>query len=571
MMDFHKGRWRLALGRLVNLRYINRWIIFSADLFVSLSVSLLGVLGMFSILHIRIGESDVLKVGLSSFVGSIVSFLLFKAYHGVIRHSTLRGLWRIGGAAIGKSLLMFLLLWLLKARFSPSIYWLGGIMDSTLTIVMLVTLRVFVINVYNSVLLQLGKKRKRVLVFGTEEESVMIATSANRQVFMQNYSIMGFLSFGNSKKSIRIAELPVYQIENVEDLYRLIPRNSLDGVLFPNIKVAHQERDRLIRYCEQASLKPLVVPDMEEVHEGGMKRSVREIRIEDLLGREEISINLGEIGLLLKDKTILVTGAVLLFVTTKGKGKEWFAKAGKRLLSLFLSVLLGLPVVFTATRTIPAVVNDPFIYDIEVFIESIERGEEPDSRRYMTVARFVAAFNMRILGMDEKSAMIFGSDDPGYISMMKEDYRFVASADGMAGINKQEGDPMFDTSDISNGRFDIYRSYWENLNWTGHEVMSVDGKIMHAHNIYLQTAYDNGIPAGIMLAAVNIASVVFACIFYKRKRIACAELPLAVMTAFLVAGIVEWSFHPCNPFGFIWLLTMAPLLFDRNGKKAEQK
>ena len=43
MMDFHKGRWRLALGRLVNLRYINRWIIFSADLFVSLSVSLLGV------------------------------------------------------------------------------------------------------------------------------------------------------------------------------------------------------------------------------------------------------------------------------------------------------------------------------------------------------------------------------------------------------------------------------------------------------------------------------------------------------------------------------------------------
>ena len=309
MMDFHKGRWRLALGRLVNLRYINRWIIFSADLFVSLSVSLLGVLGMFSILHIRIGESDVLKVGLSSFVASIVSFLLFKAYHGVIRHSTLRGLWRIGGAAIGKSLLMFLLLWLLKARFSPPIYWLGGIMDSTLTIVMLVTLRVFVINVYNSVLLQLGKKRKRVLVFGTEEESVMIATSANRQVFMQNYSIMGFLSFGNSKKSIRIAELPVYQIENVEDLYRLIPRNSLDGVLFPNIKVAHQERDRLIRYCEQASLKTLVVPEMEELRGGEAKRSVREIRIEDLLGREEIHINLDEIGNLLEGKTVLVTGA----------------------------------------------------------------------------------------------------------------------------------------------------------------------------------------------------------------------------------------------------------------------
>ena len=53
-----------------------------------------------------------------------------------------------------------------------------------------------------------------------------------------------------------------------------------------------QERDRLIRYCEQASLKTLVVPEMEELRGGEAKRSVREIRIEDLLGREEIHINL---------------------------------------------------------------------------------------------------------------------------------------------------------------------------------------------------------------------------------------------------------------------------------------
>ena len=126
-MDFHKGRWRLALGRLVNLRYINRWIIFSADLFVSLSVSLLGVLGMFSILHIRIGESDVLKVGLSSFVASIVSFLLFKAYHGVIRHSTLRGLGRDGGAAVRQVPFIVPLLWLVRGRFRPHFHLVGGI------------------------------------------------------------------------------------------------------------------------------------------------------------------------------------------------------------------------------------------------------------------------------------------------------------------------------------------------------------------------------------------------------------------------------------------------------------
>ena len=43
-VKYRYNRWRLALGRLVNLRYINRWIIFCTDLFISLCVSLIGVL-----------------------------------------------------------------------------------------------------------------------------------------------------------------------------------------------------------------------------------------------------------------------------------------------------------------------------------------------------------------------------------------------------------------------------------------------------------------------------------------------------------------------------------------------
>ena len=303
------NRWLLLLGRVVNLRYINRWIIFCADLLVSLGVSLIGVLGLLSILRIHVESADVLRLGLASLIGSVFSFWAFKVYHGVIRYSTLRGVWRIGAVAVLKVLLMCLVLSCLGAGFSPSVYWVGCISDAALTIVMLIALRVFVINVYNSLLTQLGKKRKRILVFGTGEESVMIATSASQQVFLSNYSIIGFIRFGALKKSMRIAELPVFQIENLDDLYRLIPRNNLDGILFPNIKTAQQERDRLVRYCEQALLKTLVVPEMEEIRDGQMKRSIREVRIEDLLGREEIRINLTEIGNLLEGKTILVTGA----------------------------------------------------------------------------------------------------------------------------------------------------------------------------------------------------------------------------------------------------------------------
>lgn len=243
------------------------------------------------------------------FRGKFSCFFTFKVYRRVIRHSTLRGLWRIWGVAILKSVVLCILLLVLKTSFTPKVYLVGLFIDCVLTMLMLVTFRIFIVNIYNMVLLQLGKKRKRVLVYGTGDESVMIASTATRHIFMQDYSITGFITFNKQKKNFRIAELPVYQIASREDLLKLVNRISLDGVLFPNLKTIQQEKERLIRFCEQISLRTLVVPEMEEVHNGAIKRSIRDIKIEDLLGREEIQINMQEIACLLENKVILVTGA----------------------------------------------------------------------------------------------------------------------------------------------------------------------------------------------------------------------------------------------------------------------
>lgn len=308
MNNHYVGLQRL-FSRFTKMRYINGWIIFSFDLIISLSVSLIGVLGLLSFLGVSYTQEDILKGSFASLVGSLIAFFTFKVYHGVIRHSTLRGLWRIWGVAILKSVVLCILLLVLKASFTPKVYLVGLFIDCVLTMLMLVTFRIFIVNIYNMVLLQLGKKRKQVLVYGTGDESVMIASTATRHIFMQDYSITGFLTFNKQKRNFRIAELPVYQIASREDLLRLVNRNSLDGILFPNLKTIQQEKDRLIRFCEQISLHTLVVPEMEEVHNGAIKRSIRDIKIEDLLGRDEIQINMQEIACLLENKVILVTGA----------------------------------------------------------------------------------------------------------------------------------------------------------------------------------------------------------------------------------------------------------------------
>lgn len=308
-MQYNIKKWRKALLRLVKLKYINRWIIFWSDLVISLAVSLLGVLGLFSVLRIPFASDDILKIGLFSLIASLISFFTFKVYSGVIRHATLRGLWRIGGVAVEKVLIMYVLMLFISTSFSAHIRQVVLLADCVLTVVMLITFRVVILNLYNVLLIQLGKKGKQVFVYGTGSESVRIASSATRHIFMRDYSIVGFITFNSQRRSIHIAELPVYQIETREDLMQLILRNNIDGILFPSIKAAQQEKERLIRFCELTAIRTLVVPDMEEVKSGKIQRSIRPVKIEDLLGRDEININMDEISDLLADKVILVTGA----------------------------------------------------------------------------------------------------------------------------------------------------------------------------------------------------------------------------------------------------------------------
>lgn len=303
------NKWHKRLLRLANVKYFNRWIIFSLDLGLSLVATAIGVLGLYNLVGIRLGYVDSSKIVLASIFSSAIAFLIFKAYKGVIRHSTVRGLWRLGMVAIVKTILVWLMFLLFGLGLSSKACWVGLTADCILTIVLLVSFRVLLLNAYNLILGQVGRRQKRVLIYGTGSESALLATSSSARIFLQTYKVIGFVSFNPQRHNYQLADQPVYTIRNNKDLMDLNVRLRIDGVIFPSVRTAQDERDRLVRFCEEDNLSTLVVPEIEEMRGGEVRRSVRPIRIEDLLGRDEIRINLDEIGNLLSGKTILVTGA----------------------------------------------------------------------------------------------------------------------------------------------------------------------------------------------------------------------------------------------------------------------
>lgn len=245
-----------------------------------------------------------------------------------------------------------------------------------------------------------------------------------------------------------------------------------------------------------------------------------------------------------------------------------------------LAVVICFPMTFTAQRMVPAVTARPQMHEIEELPTEIMHGRYTDSYYYITIQRFIQVFQMKILGIPEEESLraIHMVADAGEDTLWnglladREEILLVSSED----MAVQDGDIQENGEDsaepeegsYTNGRLEIFKAYYDNLNKVGHEdmgIMEPDGNfLVHAHNIYLQVAYDHGIYVGILFIIFGAGTLVQTAVYYRRHREdrACAALPFALLILFAVAGLTEWIFHPCSSIAFCLLLTLAPLLVD---------
>ena len=250
-------------------------------------------------------------------------------------------------------------------------------------------------------------------------------------------------------------------------------------------------------------------------------------------------------------------------------------------------ILFLFPVVYTVTRCVPAITGRPvWITRAEWFSDRIDRGEDMASSKYMNIAQLGETFLEKWIGVDinltEITGAVSGPGDPA----VDEDGEAIPGGN-VVGTEERDGqvytvkDYTFhnpDEDDVSNGRFELFELYYDHLNMTGHDSMLVEDAdenitLYHAHNSYMQTAYDHGIPMGILFIAVTGFGAVNGVFYYKRncREVNFAIYPVVVIISFMIAGMTEWIFHPSIPIGFAFLIGLTPLVAGKNPEKKEQK
>ena len=294
-------------------RYFSAKLIFILDLGVAVCSTLFALLMMKYVYSYSNGLRNFVILGAgSSLLYSMLLFAFTSTYRVVIRHSTLHDLARIILVTFLKTILVGITLFLVPSisyyGASPQMICFSLMIDFLTTTFALIVMRVAMVVVYDRLLAnyRANHSRQRVLIYGIGDKAVSMLT---RLKTSPHYDIVGFLSPGGNQLHT-ISEMKIFYFNSADDIHHLKNRLSIEAVLFPTENDARNEQERLMSFLAENEMKSLLAPGIDEVPDGSLiKQPVREIKIEDLLGRDEIKISLDEINANFRGKVVMVTGA----------------------------------------------------------------------------------------------------------------------------------------------------------------------------------------------------------------------------------------------------------------------
>lgn len=152
-----------------------------------------------------------------------------------------------------------------------------------------------------------GETKKKVLLIGAGRAG-MIAAREILSVRDSNLDIKGFVDDDPNKQGSVIQAIKV--LGSTNDLAKLVRDHDIDHVVISIAKASRRDFRRLLDVCERVPVKVRVMPGLYEILQGKVKVSrIRDLQIEDLLGREQVQLEEEEIKRFLVGKTVMVTGA----------------------------------------------------------------------------------------------------------------------------------------------------------------------------------------------------------------------------------------------------------------------
>ena len=154
--------------------------------------------------------------------------------------------------------------------------------------------------------LETGKEKKNLLIIGAGDAARDIIKTIKTKM-KNEYNIVGIIDDNVNKISYLISGVKI-----LGDRYKIIEvckKNKVDTIFFSIANIGSKDKKEIIELCQETGAKVRILPGTQELIKGKtIIQNLRNVEIEDILGRDPISLDNKNIEELIKGKPILVTG-----------------------------------------------------------------------------------------------------------------------------------------------------------------------------------------------------------------------------------------------------------------------
>ncbi len=149
-------------------------------------------------------------------------------------------------------------------------------------------------------------KRKNLLIIGAGEAARDIIKTL-KTTMRNTYNIVGLIDDNDGKYHYLISGVKV-----LGDRYKIVEicrKNKVDVIFFSIANISNQDKKEILQICQETGAKLRMLPGTADLIKGkNVMQNLRDVEIEDILGRDPITLDNENIGELIKGKPILVTG-----------------------------------------------------------------------------------------------------------------------------------------------------------------------------------------------------------------------------------------------------------------------
>ncbi|MBZ0243148.1 MAG: polysaccharide biosynthesis protein, partial [Bacteroidales bacterium] len=291
--------------------FLSRWIVFVYDTVAVYITFIVANLIRHNFEYLSINPYSMEIQSIVVMVAYISSFLFFKSFSGIIRHTGLNDALRIFKAT--GSAFVVLLAINASARYftgiSPYIPPLSVlIIHFLLAPFFLVGSRFIIKSIYADIIRRERKKRLRVAIYGAGAAGMLTRNALLQDVYFQ-YEIICFIDDNHSKVNKMLDGVPVVSAEKaMTDKY--LQRNQIQQIIIAIQKLDINHKKSIIEQGLELKIEVKVVPPIDNWINGQLSSSqLRKVNIEELLERDPISLDNENVGRDIFNKVVMVTGA----------------------------------------------------------------------------------------------------------------------------------------------------------------------------------------------------------------------------------------------------------------------